>query len=226
MKKIGIYKITSPSEKVYIGQSIDIENRFKTYLRYACKSQPKLLASLKSHGSENHKYEILLLCEKEQLATQEKYFVDYFQSFNSYHGLNVRDGGGNRASLSFEQKQKISNSLKGKKHSEERIEKNRLGQLGKKLSQEHKEKISKGTKGKMLGIKLSDKHKVKLSLSHKGQIPWIKGKKHSEESRLKISLATSGKNHRCFGTKHSEEMKAKISEKLKQYWKNKKLCQK
>lgn len=62
MKKIGIYKITSPSGKIYIGQSVDIENRFKTYLRYSCKSQPKLLASLKSYGSENHIYEILLIC--------------------------------------------------------------------------------------------------------------------------------------------------------------------
>ena len=28
---IGIYKITSPSGKVYIGQSIDIERRWKKY---------------------------------------------------------------------------------------------------------------------------------------------------------------------------------------------------
>ena len=29
--KIGIYKITSPSNKIYIGQSINIERRFKEY---------------------------------------------------------------------------------------------------------------------------------------------------------------------------------------------------
>jgi len=34
---IGIYKITSPSNKVYIGQSINIEKRFKSYKRYDCK---------------------------------------------------------------------------------------------------------------------------------------------------------------------------------------------
>ena len=28
---IGIYKITSPSNKIYIGQSLDIDRRFKTY---------------------------------------------------------------------------------------------------------------------------------------------------------------------------------------------------
>ena len=29
---IGIYKITSPTNKIYIGQSINVENRIKTYL--------------------------------------------------------------------------------------------------------------------------------------------------------------------------------------------------
>lgn len=28
---IGIYKITSPSNRIYIGQSIDIEARWKSY---------------------------------------------------------------------------------------------------------------------------------------------------------------------------------------------------
>lgn len=205
MKKIGIYKITSPTEKVYIGQSIDIENRFKTYLRYSCKSQPKLLASLKSHGSENHKYEILILCEKEQLATQEKYFVDLFQSFNSYHGLNVRDGGGNMANLSFEQKLKISNSLKGKKHSAERIEKNRQGQLNKQSSvhKRLREQMFPKVKKSRLGAKLTEEQKEHLS---------------------KINM---GKNNPNYGLKKSIESKNKTSESLRRYWGNKKkLCQK
>ena len=36
---IGIYKITNPKGKIYIGQSINIENRFKVYKRYNCKGQ-------------------------------------------------------------------------------------------------------------------------------------------------------------------------------------------
>jgi hypothetical protein len=31
MKTIGIYKITNPVNKVYVGQSIDITYRFKQY---------------------------------------------------------------------------------------------------------------------------------------------------------------------------------------------------
>lgn len=30
---IGIYKITSPSGKVYIGQSVNIKERFKSHLK-------------------------------------------------------------------------------------------------------------------------------------------------------------------------------------------------
>ena len=34
---IGIYKITNPSGKIYIGQSINIENRKKIYSKSICK---------------------------------------------------------------------------------------------------------------------------------------------------------------------------------------------
>lgn len=44
---IGIYKITNPKGKVYIGQSIDINERFKTYSYLKCKNQTKLYNSAK-----------------------------------------------------------------------------------------------------------------------------------------------------------------------------------
>ena len=59
MKVIGIYKITSPSNKIYIGQGIDIYIRWNEYKRLKCKRQPKLYASLKKHGVDNHKFEIV-----------------------------------------------------------------------------------------------------------------------------------------------------------------------
>ena len=40
---VGIYKITSPSGKIYIGQSIDIQKRFKHYKQlHNCKNPEKL----------------------------------------------------------------------------------------------------------------------------------------------------------------------------------------
>ena len=54
---IGIYKITSPSGKIYVGQSWNIEKRFFRYKSLACKAQCKLYASFKKYGVKNHIFE-------------------------------------------------------------------------------------------------------------------------------------------------------------------------
>ena len=43
---IGIYKIESPSGKIYIGQSWDIDHRISDYKREYCPYQPLLQKSL------------------------------------------------------------------------------------------------------------------------------------------------------------------------------------
>ena len=43
---IGIYKITNPTNKIYIGQSIDIKKRFNQYKNLQCKGQKALYSSL------------------------------------------------------------------------------------------------------------------------------------------------------------------------------------
>ena len=82
----GIYKITSPSKKVYIGQSIDIEKRFKQYKRLDCKKQPKLYNSLKKYNPENHVFEIIEECLVEQLNEKEIYWKQHYNSIKE--GLN------------------------------------------------------------------------------------------------------------------------------------------
>ena len=47
---IGIYKITSPTGRIYIGQSIDIEKRIIKYQNIKCKSQRLLYNSLFKYG--------------------------------------------------------------------------------------------------------------------------------------------------------------------------------
>ena len=42
---IGIYKITNPKGKVYIGQSIDINRRFNEYQKMLCSQSKKLYYS-------------------------------------------------------------------------------------------------------------------------------------------------------------------------------------
>lgn len=76
---IGIYKITSPTNRVYIGQSVNIEKRWKDYnLLKNCKPQIKLYRSLIKYGIINHKFEIIEECSIEQLNERERYWQDYY----------------------------------------------------------------------------------------------------------------------------------------------------
>jgi group I intron endonuclease len=85
---IGIYKITSPTNKIYIGQSINIYLRWKRdYDSLACKDQPKLYNSLKKHKPKNHIFEIIEECCVEQLNERERYWQEFYNVINE--GLNL-----------------------------------------------------------------------------------------------------------------------------------------
>lgn len=78
----GIYKITSPTGKIYIGQSINIQARIKGYGKLKKSVQTLLFRSIKKHGWDAHKIEILQECEIESLDVFEVYFIKLFNSFN------------------------------------------------------------------------------------------------------------------------------------------------
>jgi group I intron endonuclease len=63
----GIYRFTSPSNKVYIGQAVNIKKRFCSYRYLNCKTQIKLYRSFLKYGFEKHKFEILEECSREKL---------------------------------------------------------------------------------------------------------------------------------------------------------------
>jgi group I intron endonuclease len=160
---IGIYKITSPSDKVYIGQSIDIERRFRHYKRMVCKEQIKIFNSMLKYGVDAHIFEVLELCDTEDLNNRERHYQDLYDSVaNGLNLLYVKSehfNGGH----SEESKKKISDSLKGKTFTDEHkykiglsnsrrvlssetIEKHRVNGLGKKASPETKKKMSESQK--------------------------------------------------------------------------------
>ena len=86
-KLIGIYKITSPTDKVYIGQSKDLNRRVLNYEKLNCKKQTRLYHSLKKHGWEAHTFEIVEECEFEQLNIRERYWQDFYDVLGE-NGLN------------------------------------------------------------------------------------------------------------------------------------------
>ena len=84
---IGIYKITSPTNRVYIGQSINIEYRFKQYRWIKAKSQTRLRNSFLKYGVENHKFEIVCECKKSELHNLETFYQRLY-SVTGNMGLN------------------------------------------------------------------------------------------------------------------------------------------
>jgi group I intron endonuclease len=131
---IGIYKIISPSNKVYIGQTVDINRRL--YRDYKCSiSQPKLYNSIKKYGPENFIIDLIIECDVSIIYETEK---KYINEYDSYHnGMNSTFGGEGCLGYTHspEIKQKISentkngNSHKGKTYEElygERAEEEKL----------------------------------------------------------------------------------------------------
>lgn len=169
-KVCGIYKITNPENKIYIGQSLDIRGRVGCYKHLSCKNQRKLYESLLTHGWENHFFEVIHYCLPSELEEQEIKFISMFDSTNQDKGLNLSKGGG---ILSEESRKRISESKKGIKHpffgkkqSPEMIKKRAASMMGRPCPLETRRKISLAH----IGIKLSDSHILALSNSKKGLV--------------------------------------------------------
>lgn len=129
---IGIYKITNPKGKVYVGQSTDLTRREYYYSHANCRKQPKILHSIKKYGWHKHKFEVIMECEISQLNELERYYQDVYCCLGN-GGLNCHlTKASDRSGLfSEEVRQKISKAAMGRKRSAESIEKTRLKNIGK-----------------------------------------------------------------------------------------------
>jgi hypothetical protein len=56
---IGIYKILSPSGRVYIGKSKNVRDRWRAYQTLKCEGQQKVFNSLNRYQPERHIFSIL-----------------------------------------------------------------------------------------------------------------------------------------------------------------------
>lgn len=95
--KAGIYKITNPNGKIYIGQSKDVDYRLKRYKELRCKAQVLLFNSFIKYGVDNHAFEILIKgnFDRSELNKLEKQYILEFDSFrgSNINGLNLTTGG-------------------------------------------------------------------------------------------------------------------------------------
>lgn len=160
---VGIYIITNPKGKVYVGQSVDVFSRFKRYKKYISeiKNQTKIYNSITKYGVQNHTFDIIEECSISDLNRLERKYQEYYNSVEE--GLNCKyttteDKSGH---LSNETKKRISDANKGRK-----------------FSKEWKHKISKSLTGRKKSID-----------AEKKRVESRKGYKHSKETLQKIKLS-------------------------------------
>lgn len=173
---------------MYIGQSRNIEKRFKNYRQYDCKKQIRLYRSLVKHGVENHIFEIVAECGVSDLDFFEQYYIYEYGTFNTEMGLNLRDGG-KSYKCSDEMKQRMSASQKSKKLSPEMKQKLLLANLGRIRPQHERDKISASHKGKVRSAEHQANQVIALKQS---PIVQAKMKKMQELCKKKVINEKTG----------------------------------
>lgn len=148
--------------KKYIGQTIEkLQRRVLRHFRTI--NETKISRAIQKYSKYDFVYGIIEeVGNRNLLDEREKYWIQYYNSVDN--GFNIKEGG------------KCS---RGFKQSQDSIEKRRQKLLGKTLSEEHKQKISKAHKGKVLsketvnkmiayrtGRNLTESCKEKISQSH------------------------------------------------------------
>ena len=160
----GIYKITNPEGKSYVGFTKDLKQRETHYKNLNCPSQRLVYESIINHGWDNHIFDIIEYTS-EDLDVREVYWIEHLNTYND--GLNLNKGGGGPKTHTQETRDKISKigkSNKGKRANSHR--------KGKTLSKEHCLNMSLGSKGKpshRKGKTIPDEVKMKISKTKKGK---------------------------------------------------------
>lgn len=216
--KSGIYKITNTiNEKVYVGQSKNLNTRFTNHLYRINRGEhhnEHLQRSFDKHGEDKFVYEILEEIEDLSLLdSREKYWIDHYGGINSNDTYNLKDPLLNEHNDYV--RGKISKANSGENNPN----------YGNKWTDEQKKNMSKSRKGKSWE-ELYGKDKAKEMRENASESQM--GREHSEETKEKIRQANVGEKNPAygkgdrqlgdknpmFGKQLSKEHKNKISNKL------------
>lgn len=127
--KAGIYAIKSNRcERIYIGSTKKFRKRYREHLqslRNNRHSSSKLQRFYNKYGEEELFFEVVEVCDESVLSKKEQHWLDKAESYKKGFNCNPISGG-----------------LIGLKRTKEWIEKISQSNRGKKLSKEHREKLS------------------------------------------------------------------------------------
>jgi hypothetical protein len=227
-----IYKLISPSNKVYIGQTKNtLEKRWdqhiKAWNRYnKSKSKNntcrKLYEAFNKYPPSKWRYELICEIEKCKVDETEIFYISEYDSTNIGYNISKGGSGVRLEFLTEEHKQNISKSRKQYFETpdgiswKEELSKNYTGENNPRygVSFKHSEENKKIISEKIKGV-------------NKGKEPWNKGKDnvYSEETLLKMSENRKGKglgnepwNKGKTGFKQPQSQKYSVAKALSKKW--------
>lgn len=173
-----IYKYTSPSNKVYIGQTTDEEMRkyrFKTSVNYGGL---KIDNARKKYDISEWKYEVMVkkYYINEEDATNdldllETYYISKYDSYKNGYNSTTGGDGARGQKISEETKEKLRISMKGENnpfygrhHTEETKKKIRENNKWYRPTEETRKKLSEKSKGRHL----TEETKKKIGMGNRG----------------------------------------------------------
>jgi group I intron endonuclease len=169
LKITGIYKITAPDGKIYVGQAKCIKIRHEKYRAGKTSELPRLNESLLKYGFENHVFEVIQKCDVLDLNHWERHYQDMYDVCGP-SGLNCK--------LTRTQDKPFYLIPE----SRENLSRARVGFV---FTEEAKAKMRK-PKSKVYGPIMKRKSR------NPNSYPFT-GKNHSDEAKDKISKARKGK---------------------------------
>ena len=114
---IGIYKFENMiNHKIYIGQSRNIERRYKDHITRALNDfssnteyNSSIHKAIRKYGINNFSFSIIEECNTEDLNDREIYWISFFDSYRNGYNQTI---GGNQYSHSLIPKDTVNNLIK------------------------------------------------------------------------------------------------------------------
>lgn len=197
-----VYMITSPTGRIYVGSSEDVDIRWSSYFRCECKTQSKLYNSLKKYGSANHIFEIVWAGDINDMYKYETLIGWGFDVLEP-ENLNCKlpKLGEIWKVTSQETREKMKNSILGKKATE----KTKL-----KLKEARKKFYDNGGVSALKGREVSEETREKIRQANKGR-------KRSPEELLNVQKAAK---NRVYTKESKEKLSATFRKIVYQYSKD------
>lgn len=158
--------------KIYIGITMQKPEQRWGFNGINYKSSPHFYSAIQKYGWDNFEHNILFQnLTKEEACKKEQELIAKFNSMDRKFGYNSTSGG-DVFVMNEETKQKISQSMMGNKNnlghscSEEKKKKISEAQKGRKLTKEHKQKLSEAAKKRHTPCSEQAKENIR-KVSHK-----------------------------------------------------------